>query len=140
MTSLQIHPQVDTTVEIEQKLIRQRNGKLLVDIQGKLEILVNGKCFFLEPALALLEFGVALSKWDRMNDFYYYTMEHDEREGPIIAFIHDDRGWRLDSIWREFDCEERLPDYTITEAVDHFLANVDGAFMRYYGINTRDFI
>lgn len=139
LTKLEIQFQLDTTIKIDPKLIRQKNGKLLVDIQGKLEILLNRECFFVEPSLALLEVGVALSKWDRKNDFYYYTMEHDEREGPILAFFHDKRGWQLDSIWKEFACGERIPIDTISKAVEIFLDELDEALMRHYGLNTRKF-
>lgn len=48
---------------------------------------MNDKCFFLEPSFVLLEFGIALIKWKRETNFHYYTIEHDEGEGPILAFI-----------------------------------------------------
>ncbi|MCM3655364.1 hypothetical protein [Metabacillus litoralis] len=71
---LKLKFELDTTNSIEPKLLKKRNGKLLVDIQGRLEVLVNDKCFFLEPSLALLEFGIALTKWDREKNFYYYLL------------------------------------------------------------------
>lgn len=46
---------------------------------------MNGKCLFLEPSLTLLEFRIALTKWNREKNFYYFTIEHDEREGSILG-------------------------------------------------------
>ncbi|MDQ0216880.1 hypothetical protein J2S13_003378 [Oikeobacillus pervagus] len=141
MNTIKFQCVLDTTTPIESKLLKKRNGKLLVDIQGRLEVLVNGKCFFLEPSLALLEFGIALTKWDREGDFYYYTIEHDEREGPILAFNNKaEKHLSLFSIWQQYESEELLSLNDISESVDSFLLELDQALMGNYGIKINDFI
>ena len=134
-----------SSLTIEEELLNERNGKLLVDIQGKLEILANDKCFFLEPSLALLELGVNLAKWRRkigvtQEDFYYFTMEHDERDGPILAFINKgDNKWSLFSIWQEYEHKDSLSINIIRDAVDLFLLNLDRELIKNFGISISDF-
>ncbi|MFD1169950.1 DUF7878 domain-containing protein [Oceanobacillus caeni] len=138
---LKLKFELDTTNFIETKLIKKRDGKLLVDIQGRLEVFVNDQCFFLEPSLALLEFGIALKKWKRDKDFYYYTMEHDEREGPILAFIKEgENHWTIFSIWQLYESRELLPFDRIIDAVDLFLIELDRELLNNYGFNIDDFI
>lgn len=133
--------ELDTTNSIEPKLLKKRDGKLLVDIQGRLEVLVNDKCFFLEPSLALLEFGIAFRKWDRKRDFYYYTIEHDESEGPILTFNHKgENDWYVFSIWQEFESKESLTINMVREAVDSFLLELDEELLRNYGFKIDDFL
>jgi hypothetical protein len=111
----------------------------LIDIQGKLEILVNNKCFFIEPSLALLEFRVELARWSRKEDFYYFTMEHDE--GPILAFINKgENNWSLFSIWQEFEHKGLLCINIISDAVDLFLLKLDRELIKNFGIKIADFI
>jgi hypothetical protein len=133
------------SLTVDKKLLKERNGKLLVDIQGKLEVGINNKCFFLEPSLALLELGVHLAKWkrnidDTQEDFYYFTLEHDERDGPILAFVNKgDNTWSLFSIWQEYEHRESLPINVITAAVDLFLLHLDKELIKNFGINIGDF-
>ncbi|AJD89588.1 hypothetical protein JMA_02710 [Jeotgalibacillus malaysiensis] len=133
--------ELDQTNQIEPKLLKKRNGKLLVDIQGRLDIFVNDRCFFSEPSLALLEFGVALKRWNREDHFRYFTMEHDEREGPILAFIEKEAcRWSLFSIWQECDAHEPLTFEVVSGAVDTFLLELDKDLINNYGIKIDDFI
>jgi hypothetical protein len=133
------------SLSIDQKLLKEKNSKLLVDIQGKLEVWINNKCFFLEPSLALLELGVYLARWkrdidDTPEDFYYFTMEQDEKDGPIIAFINKgDNKWSLFSIWQEYEHKESLPINVIRAAVDLFLLDLDTELIKNFGINIGHF-
>lgn len=141
MNKLHLEFELDQTCYIEPKLLKKRNGKLLVDIQGRLEILVNGHGFFSEPSLALLEFGIALRKWEQEKNFNYFTIEHDEREGPILAFIkREENQWSLFSIWQDYELTESLTDDVISGAVDSFLNRLDKALISHYGIKIDDFI
>ncbi|GGA78500.1 DUF7878 domain-containing protein [Ornithinibacillus halotolerans] len=127
--------------KIEQKLIKQRNGKLLIDIQGRLEVIINNRIYFLEPSLALLEFAISLHKWNRGENYYYYTMEHDEREGPLLAFMKNTKNqWSLFSIWQLYKSDELLTLEMIEDAVDDFLHQFDAELLRYYGFRINDFI
>ncbi|ALS75828.1 hypothetical protein AUC31_11780 [Planococcus rifietoensis] len=62
MASLVIDFELDPSLRLDQKLLRQRNGKLLLDVEGELGISVDHSCFFREPSLALLEFAVSLKE------------------------------------------------------------------------------
>lgn len=141
MHKLTLEFELDQTNPIEPKLLKKRNGKLLVDIQGRLDIFINGRCFFSEPSLALLEFGVTMKKWKREKDFYYFTMEHDEREGPILAFVEKEKKqWTLFSIWQKYNLNEQLTFNVISDAVDSFLMELDKDLIKNYRIKIDDFI
>lgn len=145
MHNLIINFEFIPSLSVDQKLLNEKNGKLLIDVQGKLEVLIDEVSFFLEPSLALLEFGVNLARWrkaieDTQEDFYFFTMEHDERDGPILAFINKgDNKWSLCSIWQEYEHKESLPLNVILTAVDLFLLNFDRKLKKNFGIITGDF-
>ncbi|WP_427138852.1 hypothetical protein [Psychrobacillus psychrodurans] len=145
MHTLKFNFEFVPTLTVDKKLLKEKNGKLLVDIQGKLEICINNKRFFLEPSLAILELGVHLARWkrdidDTQKDFYYFTMEHDERDGPILALVNKrDNKWSLFSIWQEYEHKESLPINVITVAVDLFLTHLNKELIKNFGINIGDF-
>ncbi|MBD8014514.1 DUF7878 domain-containing protein [Planococcus wigleyi] len=145
MTSLAIHFAVDPILTLDKKLVRQKNGKLLIDVQGELKIMFEESCFFHEPSLALLELGVSLKKW-RTRDpgatesFYYFTMEHDEKEGPILAFIQKSEDeWQLFSIWQEFEHQETISLNVLLGAVDQYLSELEELLMNRSRIRYSDF-
>ena len=141
MSTLKLRMVLDTKNNVDSKLIKKRNGKLLVDIQGRLEVFVDGKCFFFEPSLALLEFGIALKKWKRDKNFFYYTIEHDEREGAILAFINNGQDdWKLFSIWQLFESQNKLTLDMISDTIDSFLIELDDELLKNYGFNINDFL
>ncbi|WP_019155187.1 DUF7878 domain-containing protein [Robertmurraya massiliosenegalensis] len=141
MNTLKLEFKLDKEAFVDRKLIKQRNGKLLVDIQGEFGVYINDKCFFKEPSLALLELGVALTKWDRVRDFSYYTIEHDEREGPLLTFNNrGEQGWMLFSIWQLFESRDFLTIETITAEVETFLHELNEELLRTYGFDIDGFL
>ena len=140
MESLAIDFELDPLLKLDKKLIRQKNGKLLIDVQGELTIHIGHSYFFHEPSLALLELGVALKKWrvkdsKGENDFYYFTMEHDEREGPILAFVRkSEKEWQLFSIWQEFEHESTITSDMLLKAVDRYLTKLEDILMKNFNI------
>jgi hypothetical protein len=146
MASLVIDFELDPLLTLDQKLLRQRNGKLLIDVEGGLNITLDHSYFFREPSLALLELGVSLKKW-RIKDsrsrssFHYFTMEHDEREGPILAFIKEhENNWHLFSIWQDFKHEETITTDVLLEAVDRYLMEFEDMLIARFNIRYSDFI
>ena len=146
MTSLAMHFALDPILTLDKKLVRQKNGKLLTDVQGELKIMLEESCFFHEPSLALLELGVSLKTW-RTRDpgaaqrFEYFTMEHDEREGPILAFIKKGEDeWQLFSIWQEFEHQETISLDVLLEAVDQYLSELEELLMNRFRIRYSDFL
>lgn len=90
MENLSINFRLDPSLKMEKNLLRQKDAKLLIDVDGELKINIDHSTFFLEPSLTLLELGVDLKRWrirDSRATKKFFTMEHDEREGPILAFI-----------------------------------------------------
>lgn len=145
METLAIDFELDPLLKLDKKLIRQKSGKLLIDVQGELTIHIGHSCFFHEPSLALLELGLALKEWrvkgsEEENNFYYFTMEHDEREGPILAFIKkSENEWQLFSIWQEFEHESIIASDVLLKAVDRYLTKIENVLIKKFNIKYSDF-
>lgn len=146
MINLAIDFTLDPSWKLDSKLLKQKNGKLLIDVDGELTVTLGDRCFFWEPSLTLLELGVALKRWraqdqDANNDFHFFTMEHDEREGPILAFIRKDDGWwQLFSIWQAFSHEDVIPANDLLQGVDRYLTELESVLMERYNLRYRDFM
>lgn len=146
MTMLKIDFNLDPALTLDPKLLKQKNGKLLIDVDGELTITLDERCFFHEPSLTLLELGVALKSWrmkdpDANGDFLFFTLEHDEGEGPILAFRRkSERKWQLFSIWQEFSHEELISTGDLLKAVDRYSAELEEVLIERYGLRYRDFM
>ena len=78
-------------------------------------ITVNGNMFFEQPLFPILEFLHSYLKWKislnskkkfskQKHDFYYNSIETEDN--PLISFKKDKSGWKLDSPWKNFECED----------------------------------
>ena len=61
-------------------------------LEGEVVIKVNQQVFLQEPYMLLAELGIKLKNWLAKKlevlgplPFKYFTMDHDESEGPIIS-------------------------------------------------------
>jgi hypothetical protein len=143
--TINFHFSLDLDKEIEKELISTRNFKLLTDIEGELEIIVNNQNLFSEKYLLLLEFGIELNKWwakvksNEIVDFSYETMSFNE--GPILEFTHTSEGnWRIFSQWQEFDCKHKIPQNVLMSSVEKFLMELESQFIKVYSLRMNDFI
>ncbi|ATW24937.1 hypothetical protein [Candidatus Formimonas warabiya] len=136
---IEIKFKIDLDKTIEHELVMTRNFKVLADIEGELAILINGRIFFYDQYILLMELGVALTKWLRtvklgmVENFQYHTMDHDD--GPILGFIQDQDGWRIISIWQKFDVGIKFDLHTLLNEVDKFLENIKNQLMNRYNID-----
>lgn len=138
---LEINSKLDVTADIDKGDLRKLDGKLLVDIQGELEITFNNRRFFCEPSLALLEFATVLKRWDGKESLHYFTIEHDESEGAILAFLHKGADeWELQSIWQEFQITESISGEVIRDTVKHFLKDFNNQMERHYNFTVERFL
>lgn len=146
MADLAIDFRLNPFLKLEKAVLHQRSGKLLIDVEGELNITIGDSCFFREPALALLELGVHLKEWrvedsNAIDNFYHFTMEHDEREGAILAFIKESENkWHLFSIWQEFKHEETITTDILLKAVDQYLTELEETLIKRFHIQYSDFI
>ncbi|ERJ11074.1 DUF7878 domain-containing protein [Haloplasma contractile] len=81
---------MDESIVLDEELLRNKNPKLISDIEGELEINIDSAVFFKEKNSLLLEFAINHNDWMMLNrckeniNFIYDTMDHDE---PVIKFI-----------------------------------------------------
>ncbi|MBO8176864.1 MAG: hypothetical protein H0Z31_05320 [Bacillus sp. (in: Bacteria)] len=136
---------IDSNKKIEKELIASCDYKLIVDIEGRLDIYVNDKLFFSDQYILLLELGISLTKWiqkiklDKTEDFKYVTMDYND--GPILEFIKcSNNRWRIYSQWQEFECHMEIPEYTLVQVVEHFLIDLQERLLNTYQINLKDYV
>jgi len=130
--------------KIESKLLTTKDHKLLAVIEGRLEILIDNKCFFLEDSVLLMELAVQLYKWsilkrkDIINDFEYLSMSHTAE--PLLKIYKGfSNMWFMDSPWKEFNNEKGFFLNDIILAIDLFLKSISSTLKRIYNIDIYDF-
>lgn len=143
--AINFHFSFDLDKEIEKELISTRNFKLLADIEGDMEIVINNRTFFSEKYLLLLEFGIEVNKWlvrvksNEVVDFSYETMSFNE--GPILEFTQTSEGnWRIFSQWQEFDCTQNIPQNVLIDSVEKFLTELEAQLINLYTLRIKDFV
>lgn len=69
------------------------------------KVMVNGKEFFHEPLFPILELAQYCQRWIEKpdTDFIYNTIESEEN--PLLAFSHTKSGWKMESVWKKFECD-----------------------------------
>ena len=82
-------------------------AKVQVDVEGSLEILINGRTIFEEEGILLVELAFYLSQWlkrfenNEIRNFYYESMDFEE--SPILEFVEIENDlWNLSSLWQKF--------------------------------------
>ena len=68
------------------------------------DIYINGVLYFHDPLFPILEFVQYCQKWIQTDQksFVYESVEYDE--APLLSFIQEEKGYRIQSIWEEFEC------------------------------------
>jgi len=99
----------------------------IADVLGderEFEISVDGQVFFYESMFPILELAQYCQKWinDRNSDFIYNTVESDEN--PLIAFNRVEGGWKLESVWREFECKKVFSETDVINFVNKIIHQV----------------
>lgn len=79
-------------------------------------IIINNRKFFEEPLFPINEFLYEYMKWDRKGDFLYNTIESDDN--PLISFLKVEDDWIIDSVWKMFECEDRIDINELTTAIE----------------------
>nr|WP_315363608.1 hypothetical protein [Cytobacillus firmus] len=145
MNTLNFNFEIDPYLSIDKKTLKRKDGSTLLAIEGNLELLIDHNSFFSEQYLPLLEFGVSVVKWrngieETQESFYYFSMEHDKSEGPILAFIRKENDiWSLFSIWQKFEHKEAISLPILIKAVDEYLMKLDQNLIKNFGVRITDF-
>ena len=87
-------------------------------------ISVNGQIFFCQPHFPMLEFAQYCQQWLKKpgKDFVYNTIESDEN--PLIAFYKQKDVWRLESVWKKFECNEIFSDNDVMNFVKEVFSHI----------------
>ena len=102
-------------------------------LEGELIIRINGRIFFQESNMLLIEFGMALRKWLSTVEesglgvpMRYFTMDHDEEEGAILALEPvTSNCYQIHSIWQAFSCQECIDEQELMAVATLFIERLD---------------
>lgn len=124
---------------VDKELITSKNYKILADVEGELEILINDKMFFQEKYILLLEFGVFLSNWASnvkrgiYEDFKYETMDYSD--GPILEFQKQEGGcWKIYSDWQKTELNEEFSLEELLMVTEAFINELKEQLQKIYNI------
>jgi len=127
----------------------KKDSAIVLKVEGVFKILVDGKLYFHDEYLAILEFYLYLHRWLAIieskkyfiPEFHHYSLDWHEDEPliSIIPFDNNDKA-RLTSIWRKepFDPVFKM-DYIVnqlTELRDQLKKDIEA----HYNISVEPFI
>lgn len=107
----------------------------LLNIGATLKIFQNGKMFFEEPCITIVELAQQLSKWLKYKngDFVFETMD-DEDQG-ILAFKRVDNEWLINSCWQEYEMNEPVEYNELCKCTSDFVSSVKLKVNNELGVN-----
>lgn len=136
---------IDKSKKIDKTLIYTNNRKLLADIEGSLNIRINGNDFFQENYILLLEFAVAISRWLEnfekgiIQEFAYESMDYSE--GTIIQFNQkNERIWAVTSIWGNDNIAKEICIQDLISSLKGFLADFQKDIYYEFSISLTNFL
>ena len=96
----------------------------LLKEEHDIRILIHGKVFFEEPLFPILEFLFSYFTWreklhSESSDFFYNSVETEDN--PLLSFVNTKGGWRIDSPWKNFHCNEMFQLNDFVDACDQLI-------------------
>lgn len=82
------------------------NYSELLSEEHKFCIKIDGKVFFEQPYFPIVELLYHYAMWDRKKSFIYNSIESNEN--PLLSFKQNIIGWKIDSVWKKFECKEHF--------------------------------
>ena len=107
--------------EIKPRITAKELKKMhIIDVledERDFSIVVAGQAFFCQPYFPVLELAQYCQHWLRSpkRDFLYSTIETEEN--PLLAFHKQKDGWKIKSVWQQFECEEIFSDDEVMDFV-----------------------
>lgn len=144
MSRLELQYKIKKDLKLSKKDLDERSYKLFIDIQGYLQLKFGNLEYYEEEYNCLLELGVSLQQWLRdktksKDDFYYYSMDHDDEAIFEFRYINDGN-WKIYSPWHISNLEIILNDETINKVIQEFINNLNIDLRNRFGITTDDFL
>ena len=109
-------------------------------IEGDVQIYIDGRVYFEEPCVNVMELATRLAKWldeisnGKILDFMYDSIDCDD---PMLRFIVDQDGLNIHLPIGNFE-QVTLPVETVKNAVLRFLVALNAQLHRFHGIDHLD--
>ncbi|WP_444546315.1 DUF7878 domain-containing protein [Alkalicoccobacillus plakortidis] len=125
----------------------EKTFQAILNAEATFSIWINEDLYVEIEGFVILEFYKSLLEWLRINrkykriqEFRYYTIEHDEREGAIISLLPFGDKARLTSIWTKQELYNVFELDYIVEQLTLLETDLKREIERYFDINVRHFI
>ena len=119
--------------------------KVQVDVEGTLEISINGRIIFKEEGILLVELAVYLSKWlrdidkNKIRNLYYESMDCEEH--PILEFVEITNDcWNVSSVWQEFANMDYLDLGELCNAAKIYIEKLLQELMNKFNLDVSAFV
>ena len=126
---------------------KRKDVPAILNAEATFSIWINEDLYVEIEGFVILEFYKSLLEWLRINrkykriqEFRYYTIEHDEREGAIISLLPFGDKARLTSIWTKQELYNVFELDYIVEQLTLLETDLKREIERYFDINVRHFI
>ncbi|WYP26767.1 hypothetical protein NSQ54_01215 [Alkalihalobacillus sp. FSL W8-0930] len=124
----------------------RRDVSATLRVEANLSIWHKQKLFVRIEGLTILEFYKSLIEWgkldhnDKIQAFYYFSIDHDESEGPILSLVPYRDKVLMQSIW---SVREEPIDFEQKEILKAFLSlkqDLKKEIEHYFNIDLTSFI
>jgi len=87
-------------------------------------VFVDNRIFIDDICLLAREFVAYALEWLKTpkEDFIYNTI--DDEENPFMAFYRQKNGWKLQSVWQEFECTEKFSTDEVKSFINEIISQV----------------
>ncbi|MDQ0207421.1 DUF7878 domain-containing protein [Alkalicoccobacillus murimartini] len=126
---------------------KRKDVPTILSVEATFSIWINDDLYVRVEEMAILEFYKSLAKWvqanqkyKRIQEFHYFTIEHDEREGAIISLLPFGDKARLKTIWPEQELYNVFELKYIVEQLTIVEADLRKEIEHYFDINLTHFM
>lgn len=115
----------------------REHWQVYLRVVGDFKIHINEKIFYRETQFCLVEFAAQLSKWlnrgEYSKEFIYTSMESEEER--LIWFRKEWNGWRIGSIYQEYEESTTFNDEAIIAPASEYIENLRNTLLTDYNIS-----
>lgn len=106
-------------------------------LEGEVVLMINQQVFLQEPHMLLAELGIKLKNWlaKRLEvlgllPLEYFTMDHNESEGPIISLQPiDEEQYQISSIWQKIEGTVVIPQQLFADGAQSFIQRLEAELL-----------
>jgi len=115
-------------IEAKEKIAIKNFVKMrLIDLMADerhFTIFVDGQMFINDSCLLAREFVAYAFEWLKNPEREFVYNSIDDEENPFLAFRIVEGGWKLESVWQEFVCDNIFSDDEVKNFINEIISQV----------------